>query len=485
MASSKLHPDSAILIIGAGVFGLSTALWLARGGYKNVTVVDMQDTAASGYNPDTVDSASADINKIIRFSYGAEIDYQRLAMQAAAEWEDWNNQFAATTDASGLPADLRPDGAGLGERKLWRNCGMLRMSDGYQLSEVELRTLENMEKEGIREFQFRTDDPIDIDRAEKRQWGHKMDPCHRQERFGVHKAVLDSTAGFVVAYKSCSWAKYLAEKAGVKFILDPLRGKVIDISRSGDAVHEETPLVKTADGGGWTPSLLPEVSQLLETTAGSVVTIRVPQERQDLWERYSASNFPVITWRMDEGNGIYSFPRDEEGIVKIGYRKTKWTNYDDVNGLRISVPKTAHVTEKKETRIPITALEGIKGKLTHSWPEYIMTNLPDLAEFGLHSTKLCWYTDSIDNSFLVDYVPGRPGVAVCSGGSGHGFKFLPILGREVVKILEGQGESTPYGKLWGWRGADMTKGRNGLEEGEDGPRVLAKHRMASPQDWKI
>jgi sarcosine oxidase/L-pipecolate oxidase len=72
-------------------------------------------------------------------------------------------------------------------------------------------------------------------------------------------------------------------------------------------------------------------------------------------------------------------------------------------------------------------------------------------------------------------------VAVCSGGSGHGFKFLPILGREVVKILEGKGGETVYGNMWKWRSS--TSGlRNGLEEGESGPRVLAKQRMAAAPD---
>ena len=118
-------------------------------------------------------------------------------------------------------------------------------------------------------------------------------------------------------------------------------------------------------------------------------------------------------------------------------------------------------------------------------PEYISVNLPELLELGVSSTKLCWYTDSIDNSFLVDYVPGRKGIAVCSGGSGHGFKFLPILGREVVKILEGQGQDTPYGLLWKWRDSHPPSGRNGLEEGEAGPRVLSKLTMATPQDWRF
>lgn len=38
----------------------------------------------------------------------------------------------------------------------------------------------------------------------------------------------------------------------------------------------------------------------------------------------------------------------------------RWTNFGDVDGKTISVPKTAH-TVKKETNIPLTALNAVKG----------------------------------------------------------------------------------------------------------------------------
>ncbi|OTA99759.1 hypothetical protein M426DRAFT_67223 [Hypoxylon sp. CI-4A] len=475
---ANLQPSSKIIIIGSGVFGISTALWLARSGYKDVTVLDMQDTAATGYDPEAgVDSASADLNKIIRFSYGDEIEYQRLATEAATIWNDWNREIAEA------PADELPECLRDGERKLWWNSGMLRMSSTSELSAFELVTLENMEREGIRDLQFRSDDDADVARAKEKGWSHKIDPCRRQERFGVHKAVLDSTAGFVYAYKSCAWAQHLARKSGVKLILDPLRGKVVDITTKDNhpVVHTVDGLEHAADlvvvaGGGWTPSLIPEVQDLLETTAGSVTNVLIPKDRPDLWEKFAPENQPVITWGFHQGKDVYSLPRDEHGVFKIGWRRKKWTNFEEVCGKRVSVPKTARVTEQKESRIPVDALNGIK--------EFITVNFPELEPLGISSTRLCWYTDSIDNSFVVDFVPGRPGVAVCSGGSGHGFKFLPILGREVVKILEGKGSQTVYGQMWKWRSSSESR-RNGLGEGENGLRVLSKQTMASKADWKF
>ena len=53
-------PNDPIVILGAGVFGLSTALHLAQRGFKNVTVLDKQDYDESLYSYDNgCDAASA------------------------------------------------------------------------------------------------------------------------------------------------------------------------------------------------------------------------------------------------------------------------------------------------------------------------------------------------------------------------------------------------------------------------------------------
>lgn len=65
--------DSKIIIVGAGVFGLSTALWLARAGYRDVTVFDRCAFDKTNYNPSKgCDGASSDINKVFRMTYGTK-----------------------------------------------------------------------------------------------------------------------------------------------------------------------------------------------------------------------------------------------------------------------------------------------------------------------------------------------------------------------------------------------------------------------------
>ncbi len=56
--TSAANVDSSILVIGAGTWGCSTALHLARRGYKNVTVLDLYEL------PSPI-SAGNDVNKIV------------------------------------------------------------------------------------------------------------------------------------------------------------------------------------------------------------------------------------------------------------------------------------------------------------------------------------------------------------------------------------------------------------------------------------
>jgi sarcosine oxidase / L-pipecolate oxidase len=145
--------------------------------------------------------------------------------------------------------------------------------------------------------------------------------------------VLDSTAGFVAADKACHWAWHLCHRAGVHFIQDPIKGKVTQILSDGNKAIG----IKTADGlehhsdlaivacGGWTPTLIPEVRNQLETTAGSVATIHLDRHTMpDLWQKYGPENMPVLTWGMKEGKGVYMLPRTKNGVIKFGYRATKY-----------------------------------------------------------------------------------------------------------------------------------------------------------------
>lgn len=467
--------SKSIIIVGAGVFGLTTALHLSRTGYKNVHIFDKQPFHLNGYAFSAgCDGASADENKILRASYGNNKLYQDMAFLAMQEWEVWNRDISTSTD---LPQHLS------NADKLWENCGFLRIGEKYD--DQEIKTQENFPAVK-KHTQYRIGDPQRVSDALKAGIPKsKLDPFNRRERGLKTDGMLDMTAGFVLASKACTYALHLCQSAGVNLHLGPSIGQFTSYLKSGVSITG----IKTLDGtshsastviiacGGWTPSLVPQANQILETTAGSILTFQLPPSRPDLWTKYSPQNFPVWSWKMGgysgstSNGGLYAFPRTESGLIKFGFRGVKFTNYtwqQPDSGKAISYPRT------NLDAIPETALKAI-----HS---FCTQNAPDILALPLQTCRLCWYTDSIDDSFLIDHVPGSPGLIVASGGSGHGFKFLPVLGKHVVDVVEGR--STEYTRLFSWR--DRPEGKaNGLEEGSGGGRTLDKQVLVGRGKWKM
>jgi len=69
----------------------------------------------------------------------------------------------------------------------------------------------------------------------------------------------------------------------------------------------------------------------------------------------------------------------------------------------------------------------------------------------LHDTNvlLC----SPDGDFIVSYHPAYEGLFLATGGSGHGYKFFPVLGDKIVDAMEGTLEPELQ-KLWEWTEAN-------------------------------
>ncbi|RDW61111.1 uncharacterized protein DSM5745_10609 [Aspergillus mulundensis] len=458
--TSKAAP---IVIVGAGVFGLSTAIHLAERGYTNVKVLDKQPYHESLYSyTKGCDAASADTNKIIRAAYGSQVEYQTLALEAIVEWKKWNDELKT---GKNVPAGLTT------EDVLFVNNGNLTLSSHETLPDFEKETIENMTKAGLEATQVVLNNPDHVARAAANGFGFAVNPLKRDQNHGL----LDLQGGFVYADKACCFALHKAEQLGVEFILGGSQGTFAGFLHDGSS---RIAGVKTADGvshpseltimacGGWTPSLVPQLDNLCETTAGSVFMFQL-QPGSPLWDRLAPENFPTWTYDIRDGKvgGLYGFARDPSGIVKIGYRGMKFTNpQEQQDGVARSVPITRW-TEPSTRQLPSTAAHVIRG--------FVQEHLPELLSCEVKS-RLCWYTDSFDNHFVIDFVPGVEGLMVATGGSGHGFKFLPNLGSHVVDCIEGK--QNGYLDFWKWRslGPGQTP-YNSINEGEGSLRSL--HRQ--------
>ncbi|MFQ5792564.1 MAG: FAD-dependent oxidoreductase, partial [Acidobacteriota bacterium] len=80
---------------------------------------------------------------------------------------------------------------------------------------------------------------------------------------------------------------------------------------------------------------------------------------------------------------------------------------------------------------------------------FLEQTFPDLVDAEVVFTRLCLYADTPDEDFWIARDPGREGVTVASGGSGHGFKFAPILGQLAADAVEGI--ANPWLEKFRWR----------------------------------
>lgn len=140
--------------------------------------------------------------------------------------------------------------------------------------------------------------------------------------------------------------------------------------------------------------------------------------------------------------------------------------------LHISVPS------KRTLKLAIHLLHGLPTvsaaqSALSAQARRLLPNYPHLKVTG---ARLCPYGDTRNGDFIADWIPGMKNVFMLGGDSGHGFKFLPVLGEEVVRIL--MGEETEAAGKWRWPeevpegrwGGDGSRGSGqgmGVEEGAE------------------
>lgn len=164
-------------------------------------------------------------------------------------------------------------------------------------------------------------------------------------------------------------------------------------------------LVVTA--GPWTQSLLaPWVDLPLTVTRQQYAHFRTPDPVQ-----FSPDRFPV--W-IDFAQLFYGFPE-----------------HDDLPGAKVALHRPG---EPHDPNSPDREPRESDNQVLR---DYLKGRIPALIGEVTFS-KVCLYTMTPDEDFILDYLPDERRVAVVGGLSGHGFKFTVLLGRMAAEMVTGR-----------------------------------------------
>lgn len=362
-ARNQPRQSDQIIIIGAGVFGLSLAYELSQRGYAHVTIVDR-------YLVPVPDGSSVDISRIIRPDYADDF-YTKLGLEAM---EGWQNEF----------------------KKFFYKSGLLCVTQDefHPYLESSRKNLERLGKEVH---------PLVGNEAKKRYPGIHGD--------------LSRVKGY--ANTSCGWAdaegsiRYLAHKCsavGISFIFGS-RGTVTSLFHDGHRVTgilTKANTVLNADyvvlaSGAWTP-LIMDMQDVSVSDSQPVGFLQLtPEEAKEM------EDLPVM---IDLSTGWFAFPPTPgTHILKMarhGYGFEVLQNRNQ--NKNVSAPDL-HKDNSRSTFIPEEA--------DHALREGLALFFPKLKDRKFMRRRLCWYTDTPEGNFIVDHHSEYSNVFMATGGSGQ------------------------------------------------------------------
>jgi sarcosine oxidase len=243
-----------------------------------------------------------------------------------------------------------------------------------------------------------------------------------------YDCLFEPDAGFVTPEKSIRLYADKAIGSGAEIITGTKveywkdKGRLFEVYTTAGVFFAEK-LVITS--GPWTTQVLPALSVPLKVTR-QVLAWVMPAEP----EHVSLGNFPCWMIAVDDLPGcFYGFPMLPSGRFSgpEGF-KLAW-HYPG----KICDPDSVDRTDMKDEEAVL------KDFLHRFFPGlYISTNL----------LKTCLYTNSPDEHFIIDFLPGfEQRVVVAAGFSGHGFKFASAFG-EILSEMAIHGKTNmPVGFL--------------------------------------
>ena len=241
------------------------------------------------------------------------------------------------------------------------------------------------------------------------------------------EAMEESEAGFLCPERCILLMAQQAVKYGAVL---KTREALINWTKQDDGVSVQTEKT-TYQGnkmmlatGAWAGKLIPGLSSSLKVTRQVIAWFKPKKP-----EAFRLGQFPC--WLLeDSGKMFYGFPVLDQA------------QFGGVQGLKVGLhsplgdatdPDAVDRTQRTED------LEQLVGFLDRFLPD---------GHQQLLEMKTCLYTNSPDEDFILDFLPGsETRILLAAGFSGHGFKFASVIGEVAADLLSMGSSSLPIAFL--------------------------------------
>jgi sarcosine oxidase len=370
-----------VIVIGLGGMGSAAAYRLAERGQR-VLGLDR-------YPPVHDQGSSHGSSRITRQAYFEDPAYVPLLLRAAELWP----QLEAD---SGRTVVLRTGGVMVGRPDSRTVAGSRRSAEEWNLPHEML------------------------DAAQIRRRFPTMTPADDEV------ALFERNAGLVIPEESVAAHLALAARAGAELHHEepatswrPIPGGGVEVSTPAGRYQASQLAICP---GPWAPELLADLG----------VPFGLERQVQYWWApaadpaRFRAGRHPIYIWEAADGQQFYGFP-----------------SFDDPAGGPADGVKVA-MFRRGRPCTPETIDRTVYPAEVEAMRAFVAPRLPDLPGTLLNSVT-CMYTNTPDEHFVIARHPAHQQVVVACGFSGHGFKFVPVVGEIVADLVTEGRTAHPIG----------------------------------------
>ena len=212
--------------------------------------------------------------------------------------------------------------------------------------------------------------------------------------------ILDPWAGYLESGLAVSYPAQMARRNGVRIMEHTPVTRVEDGSAGAKVVVHSGPMMfdrVVVAAGVWLGHLIPDIGRHTEVTRQQYVLIEVEDTKL-----FVGSAIPV--WSFNTvGELWYGFPLLRGGYVKV------------------SNDRAGEVVAPDDDRELTPEFVG--------WAmECLRERTPETAKGNVVGGSKCFFNNTPDDHFIIDWAPGSKQILIAGGGSSHGFKFGGSIG---------------------------------------------------------